>query len=403
MLASKTEEPAGLSDLEQELVQWSEWPAELFEDRERQPRVVRTAEEFRRALLLEDFIDKVVVLPNGISLLGLEETVALPAWLPKAVDRAPTVLDFLRRIESDALSTHKAALEYVDEWGEQREALPRPYPYCLWDEQALGLPAACDVKSTATPQPASAVGQTEALPEAWRDLRQRLAAVEGLVRRGEIEAERLYCCELRLLRERPANSGAATCAVAEASTKSLCRRHARDYFQENACFSLYWNCYDDGVFVGGRGSGKGLHVDQVLWSNVGKQWRGHKLLAIWPPGEVSSRMVSELCDSHFKPPLGARQRAALEQASQIILLRPGDVFLMSGGVAHATVTVSQDLTLTGYESLVTLHPRHVAHFLCTGASSGPCAMERGVMQCDELRDFFQGVAKRVLSVWSSPA
>ena len=35
-----------------------------------------------------------------------------------------------------------------------------------------------------------------------------------------------------------------------------------------ASWTFYWDRHDEGVFVGNRGSGKGVHVDQVLWSNA---------------------------------------------------------------------------------------------------------------------------------------
>ena len=79
----------------------------------------------------------------------------------------------------------------------------------------------------------------------------------------------------------------------------------------------------------------------------------------------------------------------VRSASRIALLRPGDLFICSGGVAHATVSAvaqvkgseepqltcheaeaeealrvpsqfheaSKDVSVTGYESLVSLHPR----------------------------------------------
>ena len=77
-----------------------------------------------------------------------------------------------------------------------------------------------------------------------------------------------------------------------------------------ASWTFYWDRHDEGVFIGNRGSGKGVHVDQVLWSNarasqvskksnkstdswifcclaeVGKNWRGYKLVAAWPKGAV---------------------------------------------------------------------------------------------------------------------
>lgn len=49
-----------------------------------------------------------------------------------------------------------------------------------------------------------------------------------------------------------------------------------------------------------------------------------------------------------------------------MVLQPGDLFLCSGGVAHATLNVSDQLTLTGYESFVSLQPRLLQHLLQTG-------------------------------------
>eukprot|EP00933_Yihiella_yeosuensis_P009064 TRINITY_DN11484_c0_g6_i2.p1 TRINITY_DN11484_c0_g6~~TRINITY_DN11484_c0_g6_i2.p1 ORF type:complete len:302 (-),score=78.73 TRINITY_DN11484_c0_g6_i2:62-967(-) len=112
-------------------------------------------------------------------------------------------------------------------------------------------------------------------------------------------------------------------------------------------------------------------------------------------GEESARLVAEMGDAHFRPPLGEQQLAALRCASRIALLRPGDMFLCSGGVAHATISASEELTVTGYESLVTLHPRHVAQFLETGSACGPCSLDRGVMEAEELCELRAGVLKRL--------
>merc|ERR1719265_2493408 len=207
----------------------------------------------------------------------------------------------------------------------QREALPRPYPYCLWDD-----PSSSDDSSVVQKI------RTPSLPEAWRNLRHRRSAAEALVRRGEADPAKFYLCELRRLRECENTSTNTT-------TKSISRRHARDVLGDVSKWTLYWNCYDDGIFIGGFGSGKGLHVDQVLWSNIGKQWRGYKLLAVWPAGRVSAEVVDSLNDAHFHPPLGAAHLAALERAVKIAFLRPGDIFVCSEGVAHATLCVSEGL------------------------------------------------------------
>eukprot|EP00913_Durusdinium_trenchii_P012150 g11411.t1 len=153
------------------------------------------------------------------------------------------------------------------------------------------------------------------MPEAWRDLQQRLSAAEALLERGELEESQLYACEMRRLRERTANAAAEAYGVTE-STKSLCLRHGRDWLAHLAKWTLYWNCYDDGVFIGGRGSGKGLHVDQVLWSNLGKHWRGHKILVTWPAGAESARLVRDMGDAHFRAPLGKEQLEALKILAQ---------------------------------------------------------------------------------------
>eukprot|EP00628_Pelagophyceae_sp_CCMP2097_P019740 CAMPEP_0184237816 /NCGR_PEP_ID=MMETSP0976-20121227/26545_1 /TAXON_ID=483370 /ORGANISM="non described non described, Strain CCMP2097" /LENGTH=174 /DNA_ID=CAMNT_0026542973 /DNA_START=12 /DNA_END=533 /DNA_ORIENTATION=+ len=104
-------------------------------------------------------------------------------------------------------------------------------------------------------------------------------------------------------------------------------------------------------------------MDQCLWANVGANWRGFKLVATWRAGADSKRMVDDFLDVVFSPGLmDARRTEALLSAHRVVLLRPGDCFVSSGGVAHATLVV-KGLNLTSYESLVTLHPRLVDHFL----------------------------------------
>jgi hypothetical protein len=97
----------------------------------------------------------------------------------------------------------------------------------------------------------------------------------------------------------------------------------------------------------------------------------------------------------LSPPLSSRHRAALLSASQVVLVRPGDVFAFSGGVAHTTLSVSKELNVAAYESLVTLHPAVVAHFLHTGEREGPFALETGGMEEDTLADLRTEVVRRL--------
>ncbi|CAJ1363028.1 unnamed protein product [Effrenium voratum] len=376
-----------LSADEKRLIEAAGWPEDLLCDRTA-PRYVESPQEFAEALLLEDHLEDIVILPDGLRRTGLSPRAALPAWLCDAASvgsAGSSVLRCLKRL-GPHLESHKAALEFPDDKGVQREALPKPYPFCLWDDEGR---VNADVATQMT------------MPESWRNLGQRVQAAEALLRKGELEESHLYACEMRRLREREANEFALDYGCEE-GTKSLCLRHARDWLAQLSKWTMYWNCYDDGVFVGGRGSGKGLHVDQVLWSNVGKQWQGYKLMVTWPAGSESTRLVREMGDAHFRAPLEEQQLAALRCAARIALLRPGDLFICSGGVAHATLSVSEELTITGYESLVTLHPRLVEHMLHTGSSCGPCALDKGVMESDELKEMRQGMLKRSASSFGFP-
>merc|ERR1712046_416053 len=111
------------------------------------------------------------------------------------------------------------------------------------------------------------------------------------------------------------------------------------------------SCDDDGLFVGSKGSGKGLHIDQRPERNIGKNWRGYKLFAVWPVGEVGTETLQEFYGEVFQLPLSQRHLKALSTAKRVVLLRPGDVFLFNSGAPHTTLCVSRELGVTSYEGL----------------------------------------------------
>ncbi|KAJ1451004.1 hypothetical protein M885DRAFT_530841 [Pelagophyceae sp. CCMP2097] len=250
--------------------------------------------------------------------------------------------------------------------------------------------------------------------DALKDLHSSLAAAASCVALGKARESDLYVTELRRLRCFPnprgreaawprAGRAPATAVLGERFTKSLLGLQAADAFGDLARWTLSWDTRDDGVFVGGRGAGKGLHVDQVYWSNIGHNWRGHKLLASWPAGETSSELHTTMLDRVFSPPLDGAMRAALATASRVVLLRPGDVFVMSGGVAHTTLAISDDaLNVTSYESIVTLAPAHARHFLRTGARTGPFALPRGGMPSAEVREFKEAIVEALDFLTGAP-
>ena len=61
--------------------------------------------------------------------------------------------------------------------------------------------------------------------------------------------------------------------------KTLLRYDVCDWLgKERARAMPYWDRFDEGLFVGGRFAGSPLHVDQILWSNVGKNFTGARCM-----------------------------------------------------------------------------------------------------------------------------
>merc|ERR1711871_1691277 len=110
-------------------------------------------------------------------------------------------------------------------------------------------------------------------------------------------------------------------------------------------------------------SGKALHVDQILWQNIGKNWTGYKLIAAFPVHETAV-LLDHCTDCLFRgPDLSDTERKFLEKAIAVVLIRPGDVFYFTGGIPHVTLSVGPEINMCAYESIVTLNKAHVLHFL----------------------------------------
>ena len=71
-------------------------------------------------------------------------------------------------------------------------------------------------------------------------------------------------CEMRLLRAEPRvgltvdRDRPPSSLLGELKTKTMFRKQSADAFGDLGRWTLSWDTRDDGVFVGGRGSGKGL-------------------------------------------------------------------------------------------------------------------------------------------------
>ena len=87
---------------------------------------------------------------------------------------------------------------------------------------------------------------------------------EELAARPGIQDDHMYLAELRYhTKYRHATRGDWV--------KTLLTSDLKDFIgPQQSDSTLYWDRFDEGVFVGGANSGSPLHVDQVQWSNIGK-------------------------------------------------------------------------------------------------------------------------------------
>jgi len=317
------------------------WPMELIDDPARHPRIIDTAENFLREVLIGEHLEDFLILPNGVELLDLGCCSSLPTDLQNNLRACKSAHDFIVRIQHEPtmLERYRADIEYVDSRRQQRDVLRKEK----------------------------------------RELGKRIEEALRVVKENDVDPALLYVAEMRLRNE-------AAHPVGGEKVKTVCQRDVKDVLGPYIAWTLYWDRYDEGFFAGGRRSGKGVHVDQVLWSNVGRNWQGYKLVAAWPKGEISKQVAGNFYDVLYYPPLQERELNALRQAAKIALIRPGDVYLFSGGVAHTVLCVSEEMCLGAYESLVSLHPAHVEHFLHTDDTEGPYCLDKYSMCSKELKE-----------------
>ncbi|CAE7716518.1 unnamed protein product [Symbiodinium pilosum] len=110
-----------------------------------------------------------------------------------------------------------------------------------------------------------------------------------------------------------------------------------------------WERSEGGIFVGERGAGSGLHVDQCLWSNVGRNWSGFKLFALWPWCERHRILDEAGKGAIFRPPLTKTEEGFLSRAKTVALVGPGDVWVFSGGQPHTAMCVGDGVNVCAYE------------------------------------------------------
>eukprot|EP00471_Norrisiella_sphaerica_P003853 CAMPEP_0184479378 /NCGR_PEP_ID=MMETSP0113_2-20130426/1130_1 /TAXON_ID=91329 /ORGANISM="Norrisiella sphaerica, Strain BC52" /LENGTH=453 /DNA_ID=CAMNT_0026857451 /DNA_START=74 /DNA_END=1431 /DNA_ORIENTATION=+ len=313
----------------------------LLQDKAKAPYVCEDEKEFVDEVLVGQHVDRVVVLKEGLRKIGLVES--MPRSFRKAVEGTTDLCSFFDKLETEVpLSSIDASTYYWDGKKEQR------------------------VKKDAN----------------GKKVKDLSAKYNVLKSNKDKMKEPLYVGELRYVTKRKMREGD--------KCSTLLTEDMKDKLWEASKYMPMW---DRGhAFVGGRHSGSSVHCDQVLWSNIGKNWAGHKILFVWKFGDESLRVLDKFYKKIIKPPFTEPEKKALQSASHVVLVGPGDMFVFSGGNAHMTLGVGDRLSLTAYESYVNLNPENVRTFARSGSKDH---FEECVMEDSDFEDLQDDVVDNV--------
>mmetsp|Transcript_101 Transcript_101/g.274 ORF Transcript_101/g.274 Transcript_101/m.274 type:complete len:417 (+) Transcript_101:104-1354(+) len=320
------------------------------------PEVVHTVEKFLQIALFEPHVDRVVVLPDGVRLLQQEG--AIPTALQAAVSKSSTIRGLLGRLGPDIMEGCKARLWHYGKPG-----------------------AECEIRT----------GNKEGKANTLREV------VDVLIKKEEAgsipENAPLYISELRWCKKVPHP------LVPGEKVKTATSCDVYDY-TALARKMPFWERSEGGIFVGERGTGSGLHVDQCLWSNVGRNWCGHKLFAIWPWEERLSILDDVGKGAVFNTPVSERAAEYLSRAKVIALVRPGDVWVFSGGQPHMALCVGNGLNITAYESMVPAHPEAVTTLVRTNTADAH--WKKCWMDDEDLDELYEDVVDALQNALEDP-
>eukprot|EP00756_Hemistasia_phaeocysticola_P062575 Hpha_TRINITY_DN6021_c0_g1::TRINITY_DN6021_c0_g1_i1::g.63513::m.63513 len=281
--------------------------------------VMTSAADFLDVLYHQPHVDRIVVLKDGIRKLGQEN--AIPVELRKALAGSSTMRGFFDSLSPTALEVFKGRIWHFGRHGKATE---------MRGEEDRTLPLL--------------------------NVKERLKRFQE-----EDKCPRdapLYITELR-------HSSRVKHPRTGESVKTATQCDIYDIDENLAKSMPFWERSEGGVFIGERGSASGLHIDQILWSNVGRNWCGHKLLAIWPWKEQGRILDDVGRGKVFQFPLSEDDRAALRRAEKIALVAPGDAWVFSGGQPHSALQVGDGISVCAYESFIPACPEGIATLMRT--------------------------------------
>eukprot|EP00041_Stephanoeca_diplocostata_P014022 m.251825 g.251825 ORF g.251825 m.251825 type:complete len:414 (+) comp19546_c0_seq1:200-1441(+) len=312
------------SSVEKYVIDQSGWPEEVFKDESKKPKVVHSKEDFLEELFFGNHMNDVVVFPNGIKEFGMES--AVPQYLTECLRSSSTVREFLSKIPADKRERLKGRVYHKKDKARR---------WIVGSEKELKK---------------SQDGETlYSLEEKWTELQKH----------PEVPDKHMYIAEMRKLdKYKHPLTGEWVKTVVDTDMKDTVPPYW-DFMMP------YWDRFDEGVFVGGPLSGSPLHVDQVQWSNIGKNWDGCKLMALWKYGTDSHAFLDKHLRKLFVNTDDEEEMSQLRHACKIVIAQPGDLFIFSGANPHAVMCMGDSLSMTGYESFVNLNPVHAQVFVDT--------------------------------------
>jgi len=341
------------------------WPSHLLNDPAKQPLVFASASEFLDTMRRGNHLDQILVLPGGVQSLGQGD--ALNKNLSEALSRSTSAVEALRSLGSDNLTELKGNL-YIQTRPDD------PNAGCLDDS----IKGKCGDDCLAT----------------------RLASLDAHPQ--ELHGS-VYAAEVRRVKKERGPGGKW-----RKSTLSYTMRERLGMDD-----MIYWDDYSEGLFIGGHNTAYSLHVDQLCTSNVGTQFFGHKLVAIWAHPDGTREVLDAHHRSVFAAPLSPAQQAALSKACCIALVPPGAVSVFSGVNAHATCNLgfsapgeadtlpAPTLCVNSYEAFVNVNEAHVRAMIATNTS--PFHHEDFWLDDDDLDDFQYDVRQQIKEMRSQLA
>lgn len=321
---------------------------------EQQPDVVHTVEEFLEIVLFQPHLDRVVVFPDGVRKLGQEE--GIPEAVRQAACSSRDVRGFLAALGPESQEAFRGRLWHYGKKGSEKELKKKP-------------------------------DKRKSLTENIQQLKEKEESNE--VPSGAP----LYVSELRW-REKVKHP------ITSDLVKTATNCDIYDCTPVAKRMPL-WERSEGGIFIGERGAGSGMHVDQCLWSNVGRNWCGFKLFALWPWSERHDILDDAGKGAVFHLPLTSREAEFLARAKSIALVGPGDVWVFSGGQPHTALVVGDGLNISAYESFVPAHPAAVDLLVRSNTKLAhwkPCWMED-----DDLDELYEDVVDNLQGALRDPA